>query len=155
MMERGVIHRSCSPWSSGIVVVKKKDGSTRFCIDYRKLNNVTIKVSHPLPRMNDSLDALGKSKWFSTLDLARGYWQVAMNPKDTAKTAFATICVFFEFISMPFGLCNAPATFQKPMENVLLGLQRKACLLYVDDVIISMIISFARVELNLSTRPFA
>ena len=75
--------------------------------------------------MNDSLDALGKGKWFSTLDLARGYWQVAMNPKDTAKTAFATICGFFEFISMPFGLCNAPATFQKPMENVLLGLQRK------------------------------
>ena len=104
MLEKGIIEPSSSPWSSPIVLVKKKDGSTRFCIDYRKLNHVTIKDSYPLPRIDDSLDALGNAKWFSTLDLASGYWQVAVDPKDAPKTAFVTTSGLYQFKVMAFGL---------------------------------------------------
>ena len=90
MLKRNVIEPSSSPWASNIVLVKKKDGSTRFCIDYRKLNNVTQNDAYPLPRIDDSLDQLRGAKWFSTLDLCSGYWQVAVNPEDKQKTAFTT-----------------------------------------------------------------
>ena len=89
MLDKGVIETSDSPWSSPIVLVKKKDGSIRFCIDYRKLNDKTIKDSYPIPRIDSTLDALSRSKWFSTIDLKSGYWQVPVAPKDKAKTAFS------------------------------------------------------------------
>ncbi len=88
MLAMGVISNSCSPWASSVVLVKKSDGSWRFCIDYRKVNAVTKKDSYPLPRIDDTLDALRGFTWFSTIDLASGYWQVDMNPKDAEKTAF-------------------------------------------------------------------
>ena len=136
MLEKEVIQRSASPWASPVVLVKKKDGSTRFCVDYRKVNNVTRKDAYPIPRIDDSLDTLAGAKWFTTLDLISGYWQVEVEETDKEKTAFSTPCGLFEFNVMPFGLCNAPATFQRLMELVLAGLQWKSCLVYLDDVII-------------------
>ena len=136
MLDQGVIQPSSSPWASPVVLAKKKDGSLRFCVDYRKLNAVTRKDAYALPRIDDTLDALAGSKWFSTLDLASGYWQVEMHPDDREMTAFSTADGLFEFNVMPFGLCNAPATFQRLMDLILAGLQWSACLVYLDDIII-------------------
>jgi hypothetical protein len=134
--EAKVLHSSSSPWSSPILLVKKKDGSTRFCVDYRQVNACTIKDAYPLPRIDDSLESLAGAKWFSTLDLASGYWQVEMDDESRPKTAIATKQGLFEYSVMPFGLCNAPATFQRLMELVLRGLQWEICLIYIDDVIV-------------------
>ena len=136
MIDRDVIEPSQSPWSSGVVLVKKKDGSTRFCVDYRKLNAHTVKDAYPLPRIDESMDHLSGACWFSTLDLCSGYWQVEMDPEDRAKTAFVTKQGLFQWKVMPFGLCNAPATFERLMETVLSGLQWDVCLVYLDDVIV-------------------
>ena len=136
MLDKNVIQPSASPWASPIVLVKKKDGSTRFCVDYRKVNQVTSKDAFPLPRVDDTLDYLSGSLWFSTLDLASGYWQVEVDPKDRPKTAFCTPEGLFEFNVMPFGLCNAPATFQRLMNLILGGLQLSSCLVYLDDIIV-------------------
>jgi len=136
MRESGVIEPSESPWCSPVVLVTKKDGNTRFCVDYRKLNDLTIKDSYPLPRIDDTLDTLSGSIWFSTLDLKSGYWQVGIEPDDKEKTAFSAGNGLWQFKVMPFGLCNAPATFERLMEYVLKGLHWKTCLLYLDDIII-------------------
>ena len=136
MLHNDVIKPSTSPWASPVVLVRKKDESTRMCIDYRKLNAVTRKDAYPLPRIDDALDALSGSKWFSTLDLISGYWQVEMDKTDQEKTAFCNSEGLFEFKVMPFGLCNAPATFQRLMDLVLAGLQWSTCLVYLDDIII-------------------
>lgn len=136
MLGRAVIQPSSSPWASPVVLVPKKDGSFRFCIDYRKVNSVTRKDAYPLPRVDDTLDTLAGSKWFTTLDLLSGYWQVEVSPEDREKTAFCTHEGFFEFRVMPFGLCNAPATFQRLMDTVLAGLQWSSCLVYIDDIVI-------------------
>jgi len=136
MHQDKVIEPSESPWCSPVVLVKKKDGSTRFCVDYRKLNDVTKKDSYPLPRIDDTLDTLSGSKWFSTLDLKSGYWQVEIKKEDREKTAFSCGSGLWQFAVMPFGLCNAPATFERLMERVLRGLHWKTCLVYLDDIII-------------------
>ena len=136
MLEQGIIQPSQSPWVSPNVLVAKKDGTTNFCVDYRRLNTVTKLDVFPLPRVDDSVDLLSKSKYFSTLDLVSGYWQVNMSPESVEKTAFATHSGLYEFAVMPFGLCNAPATFQRLMETVLAGLARNACMVYLDDILV-------------------
>ena len=136
MLEKRVIEPSTSSWASPIVLVQKKDGSVRFCVDYRKVNDVTRKDAYPLPRIDTTLDTLHGSQWFSTLDLLSGYWQVEVAESDRPKTAFCTTEGLFQFRVMPFGLCNAPATFQRLMDLVLAGLQWSECLVYLDDVIV-------------------
>ena len=135
MKSKGVIEKSYSLWSSPVVLVRK-DGGLRFCVDYRRLNGVTKKDCFPLPRIDDTLDTLAGAKWFSTLDLKSGYWQVTLHPEDKEKTAFSTGQGLWQFTVMPFGLCNAPATFERLMESVPRGLTYDACLVYLDDVIV-------------------
>ena len=136
MLKKDVIQPSASPWASGIVMVRKKDGTRRFCVDYRKLNDVTTKDSYPIPRIDDSLEQLSGATWFSCLDLNSGYWQVEVDEADREKTAFSSRRGLFEFKVMPFGLCNAPATFERLMEYVLSGLNWQICLIYLDDIIV-------------------
>ena len=128
MLQKDVIQPSASPWASPVVLVQKKDGTMRFCIDYRKLNAVTRKDAYPLPRIDETLEALGGSKWFSTL--------VEVSEQDRLKTAFSSREGLFEFKVMPFGLCNAPATFQRLMDMVLAGVKWSRCLVYIDDIIV-------------------
>ena len=132
----GVIIPSTSPWSSPVCMVTKKTGEIRFCIDYRKLNGLTKKNSYPLPRIDETLDSLGGNKYFCTLDLKSGYWQVGMSEGDMEKTAFSSHVGLFQYNVMPFGLCNAPATFECMMETLLSEYLWKKCLVYLDDVII-------------------
>ncbi|GBM17772.1 Retrovirus-related Pol polyprotein from transposon 297 [Araneus ventricosus] len=136
MVDNGIIEESSGPWASPFVLVKKKYGSTRFCVDYRKLNKITIKDSYLLPRIDDTLDALNGSQWISTLDFKSGYWQVEIQPEERKKTAITTGQGLWQFKVMAFGLCNAPATFERLMERVLRGLTSEACLVYVDDILI-------------------
>jgi hypothetical protein len=125
-----------SPWSSRIVLVKKKNGKLRFCVDYRGLNKITKKDVYPLPRIDDSLALLQKGKYFSTLDLFAGYWQIPLEEMSKEKTAFSTDSGLYEFNVMPFGLCNAPATFQRFMDATMAGLKWKTLLVYMDDIIV-------------------
>ena len=136
----GAVQPSDSPWASPIVLVRKKDGTLRFCVDYQGLNSVTKKDNFPLPRIDDLLDQIGESRYFSTLDLASGYWQIAMDPNSREKTAFITHSGLYEFLVMPFGLCNAPSAFQRLMNRVLCGLNPEDgpmfVAVYLDDVLI-------------------
>ena len=134
MLESGVTRPSSSPYSSPALLVKKSDGKDRFCVDFRRLNQLTKKDVYPLPRIDDMLDALGKADFFSVLDLQSGFWQIPLHPDDMEKTAFSTARGHFEFVVMPFGLCNAPGTFQRSMDQLLRDLHT-FCLAYMDDVI--------------------
>ena len=136
MLEQGIIRQSKSPFASPIVVVKKKDGSLRLCIDYRLLNARTVKDSFPLPRIDEALDALGGACFFSALDLAHGYFQVVMHPSSIEKTAFRVPWGLYEFLRMPQGLCNSPSTFQRTMEFVLGDMNLTEVLLYLDDILV-------------------
>lgn len=136
MLASGVIQPSASPWSSPVVLVRKRDGSVRFCIDYRRLNKITVRDMYPLPRLDHTLDSLSGMVWFSTMDCVSGYWQILMHPNDVEKTAFVTHRGLFEFKVMPFGLVNAPMTFQRAMDVILSGLKYEICLCYLDDIIV-------------------
>ena len=136
MLEKKVIQPSSSAWASPIVLVPKKDGTQRFCVDYRRVNAVTKKDVYPLPRIDDILDTLSGTKYFSTLDLCSGYWQIQLDPDTREKSAFTTHSGLYEFTRMPFGLCNAPATFQRLLQTVLSGLEGKFCFVYLDDILI-------------------
>ena len=118
-----------------VVRVTKKDGSMCFCVDYRRLNSLTTKDAYPLPCIDDSLRLLGNQQWFSTMDIASGYWQVAISPEAKRKAAFVTNECPFQFRVMPFGLSNAPGTFERLMDRVLCGMWWSRCLVYLDDVI--------------------
>lgn len=136
MLEAKIISRSRSPWSFPVIIVNKSDGSKRFCIDYRKLNNITVKNSFPLPLIDDILARLGKAKYFSSLDLKSGYFQVLMDENSKELTTFSSSTKgLFQFNKMPFGLCNAPAVFQELMSIVLEGLTDFS-VAYLDDVLI-------------------
>ena len=135
-LEAGVVVPSNSPWSSPVCLVRKKDGTVRWCVDYRKLNDVAAKDAYPLPRIDSCLDCLAKAKVFSTLDMQSGYWQLELAEKDRSKTGFITKYGLYEYVTLPFGLCGAPSTFQRCMEMVLRGLQWKTLLLYLDDIIV-------------------
>ncbi|GET52086.1 enzymatic polyprotein, putative [Rhizophagus irregularis DAOM 181602=DAOM 197198] len=119
LLRQGRIRKSKSPWSSPVTLAGKKTGKYRFCIDYRKLNKITIMDSFPLPRMDELLDKYRKAKWFSSIDLAAGFNQVEMKEEDKEKTAFVCSKGLFEYNVMPFGLTNAPATFQRLMDEIL------------------------------------
>ncbi|KAL7841975.1 hypothetical protein SRHO_G00236640 [Serrasalmus rhombeus] len=137
MLRAGIIELSESPWASGVVMVnKKKSQKMRFCVDYRPLNSVTKKGSYPLPRIDESLDLVSGSSWFSSLDLRSGYWQVPLSPDAKPKTAFCTGRGLWHFRVLGFGLCNAPATFELLMEKVLDEIPRQECLVYLDDILV-------------------
>jgi transposase InsO family protein len=136
MLEKKVVSPSRSPWSSPVVLVRKKDGTIRFCVDYRKLNAVTVRDVYPLPRVDDTLALLGGARWFTCLDIESAYWQIPLDEDAKEKTAF--ICEFglFQFNSLPFGLTNAPPGFQRIMDVVLAGLKYSSVLCYLDDIVI-------------------
>ncbi len=136
MEKEGTIVKSSGPWCSPIVLVRKKDGTIRFCVDYRKLNDVTHKDLYPLPRIDDILEALRGAKYFCSIDLASGYWQIKVADKDREKTAIGSHLGLYKFLCMPFGLTGAPAMFSRLMNKVLDGLIGKNCLVYLEDVII-------------------
>ena len=135
MLTGGQIELSDSPWSAPVVLVTKKDVGTRFCVDYRRLNLATVKDAYPLPQIDDTLDMLAGKRWSSTLDLASGYWHVSLSPEARCKTAFATHSGLLQFNVMPFGLCKAPSTFERLMDQVFQGLRWSCCLVYLDDII--------------------
>ena len=136
MVQQKVIEPAEGPWSSPVVLVRKKDGGIRFCVDYRRLNAVTHKDSYPLPRNDETLEALGGSEWFSTLDLKSVYWQVELAEEDREKSAFSAGAGLWQITVMPFGLCNAPATFERLMDRVLKGVELSTALVYLDDILV-------------------
>lgn len=136
MLKMGVIEPATSEWASPVVLFPKPDGTPRFCIDYRRLNEATVKDSYPLPRMDECLDSLGEARFFSTLDCNAGYWQIPVAEEDRNKTAFTCHHGAYRCVRLPFGLSNAPATFQRAMDMILAGVKWQTCLIYLDDVIV-------------------
>lgn len=141
MLKQGIIKPSVSPYNSPLWVVPKKSDSSgqdkwRIVIDYRKLNSVTVGDSFPIPNIEEILDQLGHCQYFTTLDLASSFHQIKMRPEDAPKTAFSTPNGHYEFTRMPFGLKNAPSTFQRAMNAALTGLQGMQCYVYLDDIVI-------------------
>ena len=126
LLDHEVISPSHSPWAAPIVV-RKPDSSIRLCVDYRQLNSVTQRDAFPMPRVDDAIDCMAGARWFSTLDLASGYWQVELEEASKAKSAFVTPFGLYEWNRMPFGLCNAPSTFQRLMNTILGDLVPSVC----------------------------
>jgi len=136
MLKHGIVEPAASPWASNVVIVTKKDGSLRFCVDYRAVNSVTYKDSYPLPLIDNCLNAMSGASWFSTLDLRSGYHNIPVTEKDRDKTAFVTRRGCWRFTVLPFGMTCAPSVFQRLMDLVLCGLSYQYCLVYLDDIIV-------------------
>ena len=136
LLAKKIIVESHSPYAAPIVLVRKKDGTLRLCVDYRRLNAKIVGDAYPLPRMQESFDALVGAQYFTTLDLASGYHQIAMHPTDQPKTAFVTPFGLYEYTRMPFGLVTAPATFQRLMHGVMSDFMYNFALVYLDDVLV-------------------
>ena len=136
MLDYDLIETSSSAWASPITLVPKRDNSTRFCIDYRKLNAETEKNSYPIPLIGGLLGGMGGSKVFSTMDMKSGFWQLPAAKEDQPKIAFRCHLGLFQCKLMPFGLCNAPAVFQRTMDKVLSGLIGRFVCVYLDDIIV-------------------
>ncbi|KAE9346821.1 hypothetical protein PF008_g8105 [Phytophthora fragariae] len=135
-LDLGLIRPSNSPWASPVLMIRKPDGGIRFCIDYRRLNAVTVKDCYPMPLIDDILDVLGDARLFSTMDIASGNWNVPMHENSVAKTAFTCKYGLYEWLVVPFGLCNAVPAFERLMETVLVDLKWRVCLVYLDDCVI-------------------
>jgi len=135
-LKMGVIEPSQFEWSFPVVMVPKPDGSPRSCVHYRRLNDVTVKDTYPLPRMDDCIDLLGEASVFSMLDCNSGNWQISVAVEDQDRTTFTCHDETYKYIRLPFGLTNAPATFQRAIDMILSGVKRKTCLVYLDDVIV-------------------
>ncbi|CAM4569383.1 unnamed protein product [Caretta caretta] len=133
MLALGVIQPSASPWASPVVLVPKKDGSVRFCVDYWKLNAITVSDAYPMPRPDELLDKLGGARYLTTMDLTKGYWQVPLDADARLKSAFITPLGLYEFLTLPFGLKGAPATFQRLVDQLLRGMESFA-VAYIDDI---------------------
>ena len=137
LVKQNVIRKSTSPYAAPVVLVRKKDNSLRLCVDYRQLNASTVKDAYPLPRIDEALEAISESKYFSSIDLAQGYYQVAVEPDDVPKTAFRIgTGGLYEYLRMPFGLCNSPSTFQRLMEACLGEVNFNLLLIYLDDILV-------------------
>ena len=137
ILDGGAIRPSQSPWCNAVVLVRKKDGLLRFCIDFRCLNARTKKDAYPLPRMQETMESMVGARHFSCMDLKSGFWQVQMDEDSRQYTAFTVGSMgVYEFLCMPYGLCNAPATFQRLMQNCLGELNLTYALIYLDDVIV-------------------
>ena len=136
LLKTKVIRPSISDWASAPVLIRKKDGTVRYCIDFRPLNGKTVKSVATLPLISEAIDCLADNVWCSTLDWNSGYYQLLLNPKDCHKTAFITKFGLFEFLCMPFGLCNAPSTFQRVVQFIFAGMLWKEVLAYLDDIFV-------------------
>lgn len=136
LLDANIIRESTSPWAAPVILVRKKDGNWRFCVDWRKLNKVTKKDVHPLPRIDDTLDRLADALYFTSLDFTSGFFQVEIEEEDKEKTAFVTPDGHYEFNVLGMGLCNSPSTFQRLMYKALRGLMWTVCMAYMDDIII-------------------
>ena len=134
MLENNLIEESCSPWASPVLLVPKPDGSSRLCTDYRKLNKVTVTDAFPLPRIDDLVDKVGSAKFVSVIDLQKGYYQIGMTDRAKKLSAFITPFGLYQYKVMPFGMKNAPATFQRIMSHTILGLEGVSC--YLDDIVV-------------------
>ncbi|CAM4584877.1 unnamed protein product [Lepidochelys olivacea] len=133
MLALGVIQPSASPWASPVVLVPKKDGLVRFCVDYGKLNAITVSDVYPMPRPDELLNNLGGARYLTTMDLTKGYWQVPLDADARLKSAFITPLGLYEFLTLPFGLKGAPATFQHLVDQLLRGMESFA-VAYIDDI---------------------
>jgi len=136
LLDQGYIRPSTSPWGSPVLFVKKKDGTMRLCVDYRALNDATVKDTFPLPLIDDIMNDTHGAKIFSKIDLAQAYHQIRMKDSDISKTAFTTKNGSYEYTVMPFGLCNAPSVFQRAITQALEGLIGITCVAYLDDILI-------------------
>ena len=140
LLAKKIIVESHSPYASPIVIVRKKDGTLRLCVDYRRLNAKTVGYAYPFPRIQESFDALVGAQYFTTLDLASRYHQIAMHPTDQPKTAFVTPFGLYEYTRMPFGLATAPATFQRLIHGVMSDFMYNFALVYLDDILVFSVI---------------
>jgi len=136
LLEDDMIEKATSPWSFPVVVVKKPDGSYRFCVDYSKLTEKTIKDTYPLPRIDDTLDYLSGAKYFTVVDASSGFWQIPVAEEDKEKLAFCTTFGTYQWKVMPFGFTNAPAIFQRAINETLDDILFQRCLVYIDDICI-------------------
>ena len=136
MLANGVIRPSKSPWAAPVMLADKKNGKIRFCVDYRRLNEKTVKWEYPIPRMDDILSTIAGASLYSVMDLTSAFWSIPIREQDKKYTAFTCKQGLFEWSSMPFGLKNAPATQQRMMDAILAGLNWQCCVAYIDDIVI-------------------